>query len=135
MPFPRLILLDHHHGALLLASSAAAHHDDIRAVLSHLVMLREPLTHCKYHVLLWLLGIGGLLSMHLLHIDHLVLRCLNVDELVIRAHLLMNGCEWRWGSDLTPAVLEHLVSNLRRGHLLLSRRGSIIIILIIHSEG
>lgn len=127
-----LVLLDHHHGALLLASSTAAHHDDIGTLLHHLEMLRESLAYCKDYILLRLLGVGWLLGMNLLHIHHLMLCCLDVDKLVVRAHLLlMHSIEG--GSHLIPTSgLEHLVSWW--GILLLSRRGPIIIISIIHSE-
>ena len=129
-----LVLLDHHHGALLLAAGPTAHHDDIGTLLDHLEMLRESLAHCQDYILLrLLLGVGWLLGMNLLHIHHLMLRRLNVDELVIRAHLLLLMHRIKGGSNLIPASgLEDLVSWWRI--LLLSRRGPIIIISIIHSE-
>ena len=34
-----------------------------------------------------------LLGMYLLYIDHLILSCLNVDELMIWAHLMVNSVE------------------------------------------
>ena len=117
-----LVLLNHHHGALLLASGPAAHHDDIGTLLDHLEMLRESLAHCQDHVLLsrWgLLGVGWLLGMNLLHIHHMMLCRLNVDELVIRAHLLLLVHRIKGGSPRIPAdCLEDLVS--RWGILLLS---------------
>ena len=58
---------------------------------------------------------------------------MDVDELVIRAHLLLLMHRIKGGSNLIPACgLEDLVSWWRI--LLLSRRGPIIIISIIHSE-
>ena len=75
------LILVNHHGALLLASSSASHHDHVRALLHHLKVLRHPLTHSEYHVLL-----GGILAMmhHLFDINHLMLLCLlDIDELMI----------------------------------------------------
>lgn len=105
-----LVLLNHHHWALLLTSSPASHHDDIRTLLYHLEMLRESLAYCKDYILLRLLGVGWLLGMNLLHIHHLMLCCLDVDKLVVRAHLLLMH-RVKGGSHLIPAIgLEQLVS-------------------------
>jgi hypothetical protein len=129
-----LVLLDYHHGALLLAAGPAAHHDDIGTLLDHLEMLRESLAYSQDYILLRLRRVGWLLGMNLLHIHHLMLCRLDVDELVIRAHLLLLMHRIKGGSNLIPASgLEDLVSWWRI--LLLSRRGPIIIISIIHSEG
>jgi len=128
-----LVLLDHHHGTLLLAAGPAAHHDDIGTLLDHLEMLRESLAHSQDYILLWLGGVRWLFGMNLLHIHHLMLCRLNVDELVIWAHLLLLMHRVDGGSHLIPACgLEDLVSWW--SILLLSRRGPIIIISIIHSE-
>ena len=122
-------LLNHHHWAFLLATCSTAHHDHIGAILYHLKMLRHALTDSKYHIcLLLLLDIWRVFAMNLLNIDHLVLRSLNVNKLMVRAHL--DWSEWSRGLHST---IKYLVS--RRCILLLSRRGPIIIIRIIHSHG
>ena len=87
-----MILLNH-HWALLLAAGATTHHYDIRAFLYHLEMLRHPLTDGKDHILLRWLSVGGLFGMYLLYINHLILGCLNVDELMVWAHLMLHCCE------------------------------------------
>lgn len=108
-----MILLNHHR-ALLLTAGATAHHHDIRAFLHHLEMLRHSLPDCKYHILLRWLYIGGVLGMYLFHINHLILRSLNVDELMIWAHLMLNRCE------LLRRLLDHNAVWIEAGILLLS---------------
>ncbi len=108
-----MILLNHHR-ALLLTAGATTHHYDIWAFLHHLEMLRHSLADCKDHVLLRWLYIRGMLGMHLFYINHLILCCLNVDELMIWAHLMLHRCELLW------RLLDHNAVWIEAGILLLS---------------
>lgn len=120
-------MMNHDNGTLLLAASATTHHDHIWAFLDHLEMLGHSLSHCQDHILL---AVRGLFVMNLLNIDHLMLRGLNVDELMIRAD--RRGSERLWRLHRIRPLI-HLIAS-RRCILLLSRRLSIIKIGIIHSH-